>query len=180
MKSTHSLILAAIAGLVLTGPVAAQTSATSQSTTSARNDQARSDLVAARLPDAFADGPARRVSSVRTTVQDAPAPAAQASDPAKVAVAEAMLKKTISALQSGEPNYGDMSEMLAERVRESAPQFMPLIQQFGTLQSVTHIGHESGTELFAVVFDQQATDWIIALDDEGKMRALLFRPAAEG
>ena len=50
MKSTPSFLLAAVAGLVLAGPVAAQMSTAPQGATAAR-----SDLVAARLLDALTD-----------------------------------------------------------------------------------------------------------------------------
>ncbi len=147
----------ALVSLVLPGAALAQTQA------------------AATLPNAF--GPP--AGSVAPTRLVAPAPTGQVtpSDPATAAAAEAMLKTTISAMQNGAPNYDDMSPDLAAKVREQAVNITPLVTGFGTLQSVTHVGRENGAELFMVTFDKQATQWIIGQAEDGKITALLFRPA---
>ena len=152
-------LIAATVFLSLGGAAMAQTPATAP---------ASGGSAAATLPNSF-DRPTRAPAA-------APQATPPASDPAKVAAAEAMLKTTIAAMQAGTPNYGDMSPTLAEKVREVAPQITPIIQGFGAVQSLTHVGVEDGAELFVVVFAQLPTQWIIALDDTGKMRALLFRP----
>ena len=126
---------------------------------------------AATLPNTF-DGPA-----ARTMAPPAPPVAETPSDPAKVAAAEAMLKKTIAAMQTGTPNYADMTTDLAEKVRAQAGNVLPLFQQLGALQTVAHVGAQDGAELFSVIFASAPTQWIIALNPEGKIVALLFRPA---
>jgi len=139
---------------------------------------------AATLPNTF-DAPARaptrapaaRAPTAQATPDVIPAEAGAPADPAKVAAAETALKATIAAFQNGAPNYDDMSADLAAKVRESAAQITPLIQGFGTLQSVTHAGNENGAELFAVVFEKQATQWILGQADDGKIIVMLFRPA---
>jgi hypothetical protein len=131
---------------------------------------------AARLPNTFDNASAVPASAPAPQA----APAAEAMDPARAAAAEAMLKNTIAAMQAGSPNYGDMSDDLAEKVREQSTAITPLIQSFGAVTSVTHVGAERGAELFMVEFANQRTQWIIAQGDDGKIIALLFRPAPAG
>jgi hypothetical protein len=127
---------------------------------------------AATLPNTF-DRPAQQRAQ-------APAPAAPAvtpSDPAKVAAAEAALKTTIAAMQAGTPNYDDMTPDLATKVREQAATVTPIVKGFGALLGVTHVATENGAELFLVMFANAPTQWIVGQDAEGKIAALLFRPA---
>jgi hypothetical protein len=133
---------------------------------------------AARLPNTFDNAPA--VPAPASAPAPQAAPAAEAMDPARAAAAEAMLKTTIAAMQAGSPNYDDMSDDLAEKVREQSTAITPLIQSFGAVTSVTHVGVERGAELFMVEFANQRTQWIIAQGDDGKIIALLFRPAPAG
>lgn len=134
---------------------------------------------AATLPNTFDEGAAARApgQAVPPRPTPPPAPSAPASDPATVAAAEAMLRKTIAALQAGAPNYGDMSADLASKVREQSSAITPLVQSFGAVQDLAHVGDENGAELFLVLFANQHTQWIIAQNPEGKIVALLFRPA---
>lgn len=126
---------------------------------------------AGRLPNTF-DAPARN------TAQLPPAPAAAArSDPAKAAAAEAMLKTTIAAIQAGAINYSDMTPDLADKVRAQAANVLGVFGQLGALESVTHSGTQDGAELFTVAFANAPLEWLIALNPEGKIVALLFRPA---
>lgn len=157
MKTAPALALAA--ALALPGAAMAQSQA------------------AATLPNAF-DPPAAARSAPTPAATPAPAPA-EAADPQAVAAAETALKTTIAAAQSGTLNYDDMSPDLAEKVREQAAAVTPLIQSFGALQSVEHRGRENGAELFLVTFEKQATQWIIAQGEDGKIVALLFRPAPD-
>lgn len=134
----------------------------------------------ATLPNTF-DGPPAARPAARPAAAAAPAqataPAATPSDPAQVAAAEAMLRKTVAAMQAGAPNYGDMSENLAVKVREQSSAITPLMQSFGALTALAHVGAENGAELFMAQFANQATQWVIALNAEGKIVVLLFRPA---
>lgn len=133
----------------------------------------------ATLPNTFDGPPAARPAARPAAAAPAQAttPAATPSDPAQVAAAEAMLRKTVAAMQAGAPNYGDMSENLAVKVREQSSAITPLIQSFGALTALAHVGAENGAELFMAQFANQATQWVIALNAEGKIVVLLFRPA---
>lgn len=158
-----SILLAAV---VLASPLAAV----------AQTTPTTSGPVAATLPNTF-DRP--QAAPARPPAAQ-PAPEAKAATPAdlaRAAAAEAMLRTTIAAMQAGSPNYADMSDDLASKVREQSSAITPLIQSFGPLKDLAHVGVENGAELFLVHFDNQATQWIIAQNAQGKIVALLFRPA---
>ena len=53
------------------------------------------------------------------------------------------------------------------------------VQQFGALKTISHVGQQDGADLFRVVFEKQATDWVIAFNDDDQIAALLFRPARD-
>ena len=119
-------------------------------------------VAAAQLPDAFSE--------------ETPAAVLEA-ERSRIARAEEALRLQIAALQDGAPAYGEMTQGLADAVRPQADQVTGIIDSLGELQSVQHAGVENGAELFLVIFDAAPTQWIIGLDDDGKVGALLFRPA---
>lgn len=163
--------------LFATAALAAPLAALAQTAPTPTNSLAPSGpAAAARLPNTF-DRPQAVPTAPAARTAGSAAAAATPSDPAKIAAAEAMLRTTIAAMQAGAPNYGDMTESLAGKVREQSAAITPLIQSFGKMQSLAHVGAENGAELFLVGFDNQITQWIIAQNGEGKIVALLFRPA---
>ena len=127
---------------------------------------------AATLPNTF-DRPAEQRPRASATAETTVIP----SDPAKVAAAETALKTTIAAMQSGTPNYADMTPDLAAKVLEQAATVAPLVKGFGELLGVTHVSTQNGSELFLVMFANAPTQWIVGQNAEGKITALLFRPA---
>ncbi|HEX8470979.1 MAG TPA: hypothetical protein VF633_07705 [Brevundimonas sp.] len=162
--------LAVAAALIL--PMAGAAFAQSPATPTAQPAARPATGAAGTLPNTF-DRPAQ----VAPTPAPATPPAVTPSDPAKVAAAETALKKTIAALQSGTPNYADMTPDLAGKVRERAETLTSLVKGFGSLNGVSHVATENGAELFLVMFANAPTQWIVGQDDEGKVTVLLFRPA---
>jgi len=190
-------------GLGLTLAVAPLPGSSSAALAAPAPAPAQDQAAAGRLPNTFdtprasarAPTPTTTTTTTRTTTTT-PAPAqaqapaqasaaaaaaagteAEAADPARVAASEAMLRTTIASMQAGAPNYADMSDDLAEKVREQSAAITPLIGSFGALQSLAHVGVENGADLFLVGFENQITQWIIAMNEEDKIVALLFRPA---
>ena len=96
---------------------------------------------------------------------------------AETSAEEAMLRTTIAAMQAGAPNYDDMGPQLAEAVRAGEASITPMIQGFGALQSIEHQGVVQGAQHYRVTFENAASDWFIALGDDGKIAGLVFRPA---
>lgn len=160
-KTTLTALAALVAALVV--PAAAS---------------AQSLGAAGTLPNTF-DRPASAAPAPAAPSPAAPPQAVPAapSDPAKVAAAETALKATIAAFQSGTPNYGAMTPDVAAKIREQAATVTPVIQGFGTLNGLSHVGSQNGAELFLVMFANAPTQWIIGLTPEGKIEALRFREA---
>ena len=158
MKSALAAAVLISAALAL--PAAAQTAP-------------QTGAAAGRLPNTF-DQPA---APPRAAPTPAPAETSEPSDPAKVAAAEAMLRKTIAAFQAGTPNYSDMTTDLADKVRQQVPTMAPIFAQLGALGDIAHVATQDGAELFLVGFENAPTQWILGQNDQGKIVALLFRPA---
>ena len=127
---------------------------------------ARAQVAAASMPNSF-DGPVR-VAPVAAPVA-APAPANSR--------AEAVLRDIIAGAQAGTIDYAVMTEDLAGKVREQEATIQPLIAGFGPVQAVDFVGSQNGADLFAVVFANAATEWVIGFNEADKVAALLFRPA---
>lgn len=122
---------------------------------------ARAQVAAASMPNSF-DGPVRVAPA-------APAPA----NPR----AEAVLRDIIAGAQAGTIDYAVMTEDLAGKVREQEASIQPLIVGFGPVQAVDFVGSQNGADLFAVIFANAATEWVIGFNEADKVAALLFRPA---
>lgn len=131
---------------------------------------AQSGPAAGTLPNGF-DAP----RAARAPAQAPAAPAVPAADAARVEAAEAALRAAITAIQSGTPNYDAMTADLATRIRARSADIVAAVRGFGELQAGAHAGNETGAEMFAVMFDKAPTQWMIALNDEGKIAVLLFR-----
>lgn len=149
---TPILVAAALGASLLALPVAAQTAA-------------------ATLPNAFGQPAA---APAQAPAGPAAPAAAEAPD---IARSEAALRAVIASLQSDEIDYSVFSVSLAEQIRGRAAEFAPRVQQLGAVQAVEYRGQQDGAELFRVVFEKQATDWVIAFDAEDQIAALLYRPA---
>ena len=136
---------------------------------------ALAQVAAGSLPNSF-DGP------VRPAPAAAPAAAAPAVAPPVVTTpanprSEAVLRQLIATTQAGAMDYSLMTENLAARVREQEAQIQPLIAGFGLVQAVDFVGSQNGADLYAVIFANAATQWVIGFNEDDKVAALLFRPA---
>ena len=135
---------------------------------------AQAQVAAASMPNSF-DGPVRVAQVAAPAAVPAAVPAAPA--PANPR-AEAVLRDIIAGAQAGTIDYAVMSDDLAARVREQEATIQPLIAGFGPVQAVDFVGSQNGADLFAVIFANAATEWVIGFNEAGKVAALLFRPAA--
>ena len=135
---------------------------------------ALAQVAAGAMPNSF-DRPAQAAP------QPAPAPAAAAAPalsptPAN-AGSEDILRGVIAGLQAGTTDYSIMSDDLARQVREQAPAIKTLLESLGAVQAVDFAGSENGADLYVVNFANARTDWIIGINEAGKVAALLFRPS---
>jgi hypothetical protein len=128
---------------------------------------AAAQTAAATLPNSFGEPDA---------VQ-APPPAPASGEAPDIARTQGALRAVIASLQSDEIDYSVFSPSLAEQIRSRAAEFAPRVRQLGAVQAMEYRGQQDGAELFRVVFEKQATDWVISFDNEDRINALLYRPA---
>lgn len=128
---------------------------------------ALAQVAAGAMPNSF-DRPAQAAPQ--------PTPAALSPTPAN-AESEDILRGLIAGLQAGTPDYGVMSTDLADKVREQAPAIKTLLESLGAVQAVDFAGSQNGADLYVVNFANAQTDWIIGINETGKVAALLFRPS---
>ena len=127
---------------------------------------AQAQVAAGSMPNSFdAPGAARA----------APAPVAAPPTPVN-ARSEDVLREIIAGAQAGTINYALMTDDLAGRLRSQEATIRPLIAGFGPVQAVDFVGSQDGADLFAVIFSNAATQWVIAFNETDKVAALLFRP----
>ena len=111
----------------------------------------------------------------------APPPAAPATPVIAEAMADARsedaLRDFIAGAAAGEIDTSNLSDDLITAISAQAGQVTPLIQSFGAIQAVTFVGKRDGADLFSVLFANADTQWMIGFNDDGKIGALLFRPA---
>lgn len=131
---------------------------------------AHAQVAAGSVPNSF-DAPTAAPAQAAP-----PAPAAAAVAPVNPASEEA-LRTIIAGAQAGTVDYALMTDDLAAKVREQEATVLPLIQGFGPLVSLGFVGSQNGADLYGAVFANAATQWVIGFNDEGKVAALLFRPA---
>lgn len=136
---------------------------------------ALAQVAAGTMPNSF-DRPAQ--ATPRPAPQPAPAEAAQtlSQTPAN-AESEEVLRGIIANMQAGTPDYSIMSDDLASQVRDQAPAIKTLLDSLGAVQAVDFAGSRNGADLYVVNFATAQTDWIIGINEDGKVAALLFRPS---
>ena len=159
--SPRAAFLLVASVMTITAPAMAQTMPSAQS-----RSLAPAGGAAATLPNTF-DAP---VSVVPVAPPVTPAPA-------ESAVAAAVLRVVIDQLRTGELNPTLYTTDLVTRLRGQLPTIRPLLAGYGAIQSVEAQGTRDGAGQFLVVFDEAATQWLIGLNEDGLIAALLFRPA---
>ena len=141
-----------------------------------------SGAAAGAVPNSF-DGPAAQATppAPRPTPQPSgpPARTAPAASPADIAKGEAALRDIIGDIQGAGLDYSVFTENLATQIREQSAQVTPLIKSFGDLRDIEHQGAEGPAQLYRATFENQVTEWLIGFDEDGKIAALLFRPAED-
>lgn len=132
---------------------------------------ALAQVAAGAVPNTL-DGPAAQARPQAPAAT--PAPARTPVNP----LAEQSLRTFIAGVQAGQIDYSVMTDELAGKVREQEAAITPIVQGFGPVQAVSHIGVDGETtDLFVVNFANQATQWAIAFNEDDKVTLLLFRPA---
>jgi hypothetical protein len=91
---------------------------------------------------------------------------------------EASLRRYIDALETGTPNYDEMSTALAAMVRQQLPMILKIIQSEGKFQSLAFKGvGQDGLDVYDATFANGQLEWRIApLSADGKAEGRRFRP----
>lgn len=137
---------------------------------------ALAQVAAGTMPNTF-DRPAAPAPQAAPSAASQP-PQPLSSTPANAASGET-LRTIIAGLQAGTPDYSLLTDDLATQMRAQAPTILPLIQGFGAIQSFDFVGSRSEADMFIVNFANAQTEWIVGMEEGGKVAALLFRPAED-
>jgi CubicO group peptidase (beta-lactamase class C family) len=90
---------------------------------------------------------------------------------------EAMVRRAMDGLRSGELNYDLMSPGLADATRQQLPQLQARITGMGALQSVIFKGvGPGGADIYQVNFEKGSIDYRIWLGVDGKLESANLRP----
>jgi bla regulator protein BlaR1 len=87
---------------------------------------------------------------------------------------EAALRRTITAMSSGEINYSDMEPMLADATRLQEEQILALMKQFGEVKTITFKGvGDAGWDSYEVQHANGRLNYRIVMATNGKIAGLL-------
>jgi hypothetical protein len=127
---------------------------------------AHAQVAAGTMPNTFdrpaAQPPARPAPSPVSTTRANPQ-------------SEAALRAYIAGAQAGRVDYSVMSTDLASQLRGREAEMRPVLQRLGALQGLEFVGSRDGLDLFAAVFANGRTQWMVGFNDADKVDALLFR-----
>jgi hypothetical protein len=85
-----------------------------------------------------------------------------------------MLRKTIAAIDSGNPNYGEMEPLLADAVRNQLPMILSIHKTLGPVTSIKFDGvGEAGWDSYIVQHTNGRMQTRIILTKEGKVAGLM-------
>jgi len=99
-------------------------------------------------------------------------------DQTPVAGGEAAVRRIITGLQTGKPEYDLLSPGLADAMRRQLPQTQSMITGMGTLQSVLFKGvGPGGADIYQVNFAKGSLDYRIWLGADGKTESANMRPS---
>ena len=87
---------------------------------------------------------------------------------------EAALRRLIAAIESGKPNYDEMTPELADVTRQQLPKLQAAVSGFGAVQSIEFRGvGNQGWDLYDVKQERGSLQWRIALNSSGKIAGAL-------
>jgi len=172
MPSSHRVSLVLLASsLVFASAAYAQTSSPARPGPS--RSLAPTNGAAASLPNTF-DGP------TAITAPSAQPPAAPTTTPGQVTdadIAEGVLRVVIADLKAGEIDETLFTPDMAARMATQLTTIRPLLEGYGEITAMEAQGVREGAAQYQVTFEDVVTQWVIGLNDNGLIAALLFRPA---
>lgn len=130
----------------------------------------RDSAVAATLPNAFT-GSQRPAAATPTPAPDAPTsptPVDPRTEPALRMVIDAVRKSPTLDLSI-------FSENTAAQMPEQEPLLRALLEGKGELVAIVHRGQQNGADVYQAVFENGDTQWMVGVDEAGKVAVFLFR-----
>ena len=91
---------------------------------------------------------------------------------------EAYIRRYIASLEKGQPDFSEMSPLLADAARQQSAYSEQTIKKLGAFKSITFkgVGHYGGWDVYTVSFEHGDTEWRIApIPADGKVLGLTFR-----
>jgi hypothetical protein len=83
---------------------------------------------------------------------------------------ESAVRRLMSELAVGKPDYEKMSPMLAERTRQNLQQLQKTVAELGAIQSVVFKRvNPDGTDVYRVACEHGTVDWGVLLSTDGKI-----------
>ena len=152
-------MLTGLAAIALASSAMAQTAP-------AQDPQSKADVAAANLPNAFSGGPATAPAAVAPTAQP-PAVADPRTEPA--------LRAVIAAVKAGPLDTALFTENVAAQMPDQEPPLRALLDGKGELVTIVHRGQRNGADIYQALFENGDTQWVIGVDDAGKVAVFLFR-----
>lgn len=135
-------------------------------TTPAQPPQSKGDVAAANLPNAFGGGPAAAPAAVVPAAQP-PAAADPRTEPA--------LRAVIAAVKAGPLDAAMFTENVAAQIPDQEGPLRALLDGKGELVTIVHRGQHNGADIYQALFENGDTQWVIGVDDAGKVAVFLFR-----
>ncbi len=129
---------------------------------------------AATLPNTF-DGPSAATAVAAPLPPPVVAPTQE--EVTQADMAEGALRAVIGDLAQGRIDDALFTPELASRLRPQLSTLRPVVQGFGEIGQIEPQGVSNGATQFLVTFENAVTQWVVGLNDEGRVSALLFRPA---
>ena len=116
-------------------------------------------------------------AGMKRAADEAAAIAQRFKDQKQAPGAEVAIRNMYEGLRSGQPKYELMASAMADVMRQQLTQLQSAVNQLGAVQSVTFksVGL-GGMDIFDVKFEHGSMETRIALDAEGKVAGMNFRP----
>lgn len=152
-------LLTGLAALALASGALAQTAP-------AEDPRNKSDVAAANLPNAFGGGSTAAPAAVVPAAQP-PAAADPRTEPA--------LRAVIAAVKAGPLDAALFTENVAAQIPDQEAPLRALLDGKGELVAIVHRGQHNGADIYQALFENGDTQWVIGVDDAGKVAVFLFR-----
>jgi hypothetical protein len=123
------------------------------------------------------DMTAKRLSDAETkqALDVAAATAKRIKDQTPAPGSEAALRRLIEESRIGKPDYSQMSESLAQAMRQQLPRGQAILAEKGALQSLTFKGvGPAGPDIYEAKFQNGSLEYRIWLSPDGKIEAANF------